>query len=252
MAAFTSGRRSLYFCPSVLRFGFATVWSSGPFAWSCTVTLRTFNSSRIRSANRPAARRVAASPSTTISASGCRTLILPSFRAAKPSETRPNRASMSVGKLLVDQGRVGLREIAQVDALRFAGRLEVLIHRLRQERHDRGEQFRQRHQHRVQRLIGGQFVGALFALPEAAPVAADVPVAQLVIDELLRLQAERHQVVVLERRPRRPRSAAASPTESSGRGRGVARPARPARTGRSRPEAGRSCRRRRRCSRASR
>ena len=47
--------------------------------------------------------------------------------------------------------------------------------------------------------IGGQLVAALLALPEAAPVAADVPVAQLVIDELLRLQAEGHQVVVLER-----------------------------------------------------
>ena len=46
-------------------------------------------------------------------------------------------------------------------------RLQVLVHRLRQERHDRREQLRQRRQHGVQRLVGGQLVGALFALPEA-------------------------------------------------------------------------------------
>src|SRR5262249_9860076 len=57
----------------------------------------------------------------------------------------------------------------------------------------RGEQFHQGGQDRVERLIGG-----LVAVPESALAAADVPVAQLVIDERLRLQAEAHHVVALE------------------------------------------------------
>ena len=139
--------------------------------------------------------------------------------------------------------RIDVGEIAQVDALRLVRRShEVLIHRLGQERHDRREQLRQRQQHRVQRLIGGQLVVPLVALPEAAAVAADVPVAQLVIDELLRLQAERHQVEALERRACRTGSAVASRTESSGRCRAVRGTAPAARRGRSR-RAGRSCRR---------
>ena len=54
-------------------------------------------------------------------------------------------------------------------------------------------------QHRVQRLIRGQFIGALLALPESAAIAADVPVAQLVIDKFFHLQAKCHHVEAFER-----------------------------------------------------
>ena len=184
-------------------FGFATRCSSGPFAGSCSVTFLTFNSSRSdrRSARRPA--RSASPPAHLHLRQRLPHLDL-ARRSAPPSPATPaaSRASMSADSCSSIRASSAFGKSHRCTLCRLAGRLEVLIHRLGQERHDRREQLRQRHQHGVERLIRGLLVGALLALPEAAAVAADVPVAQLVIDEPLRLQAEGHQVVVLERCPR--------------------------------------------------
>ena len=68
---------------------------------------------------------------------------------------------------------------------------QILIHPLGQERDDRGQELRQRDEHGVQRLIGGQLVAVAGGArpPEPAAVAADVPVRQ-VVDEGRRLAQE--------------------------------------------------------------
>ncbi len=63
-----------------------------------------------------------------------------------------------------------------MDTRRLRGRPKVLVHRLRQEWHDRREQLRQRQQDVVQRLIRGILVAAMFSLPEAPAVTTDVPI----------------------------------------------------------------------------
>src|SRR5437764_1199131 len=78
--------------------------------------------------------------------------------------------------------------------------LEVLIHRLREERYDRGQELRQRGQNGVERVVGGLLIRVALAPapPEAAPAAANVPVTQFVVDELLGGQDEGGEVVLLE------------------------------------------------------
>src|SRR5688500_10690800 len=84
--------------------------------------------------------------------------------------------------------------------LRLRAHDEILIQRLRQKWHDRRKQARQRGQYSVKRLIGGLLVLTDISLPDTPTVAADVPVAQLVVDELLRFETELADVVILQRR----------------------------------------------------
>ena len=168
---------------------------------------------------------------------------VPRGRAERDQAQQGVHVGRQVG---VDQRLVGLGIVAVMDARAVLGASDdqVLIHRLGQERHHRREQLRQRHQHGVKRLIRRQLVGALLALPEPPAVAADVPVAQPVVDELLGLQAEGHHVERARTRAGPSGSGAASRTGSSDRCRAARRPAPAARSG-SKRRAGRSCRRRR-------
>src|SRR5262249_33727196 len=67
---------------------------------------------------------------------------------------------------------------------------ELAIHLFAEDRHNRREQLGERHQHAIERLVGGQLALARLAFPETALVAADPPVAELVINECLRLLTE--------------------------------------------------------------
>ena len=68
---------------------------------------------------------------------------------------------------------------------------EIGVHPLGEKRNERRQEFRQLDQHVIQRLIGGQLVAVARVprSPEAAAVAADVPVRQIV-DEVGRLPAD--------------------------------------------------------------
>src|SRR5262245_23866406 len=85
-----------------------------------------------------------------------------------------------------------------MNAFRETGRRQIPVDDFGHERRDRGEEFGQRHQHGVKRLVRGQLVLALLALPETPPIATDVPIAEAVVDELLRVQAKRTDIEDLE------------------------------------------------------
>src|SRR5262249_14859511 len=87
-----------------------------------------------------------------------------------------------------------LGKVAQVD--RFLGRQvpEVAVHALGEKRNYRSNQLGQCDQNDVQGLISRLFVRALLALPKSTAVAANVPVTELVIDELLHGEAECHHI----------------------------------------------------------
>ena len=100
----------------------------------------------------------------------------------------------------VDGRLVGDRPGAQVHALGRRGvdrAHQVLVQLLGDERRERRQQLGDRHERLVQRVVGGQLVGVALALPEAAPAAAHVPVAE-VVDELLDGAAGAGGVVGLE------------------------------------------------------
>src|ERR1700722_2270241 len=75
---------------------------------------------------------------------------------------------------------------------------QILIHCLAQKRHDGRDQSGKCLQDSKQCLIRRRLVGPLLALPETATIAADVPVAELVVDEALGIEAEGHDVELFE------------------------------------------------------
>src|SRR6266403_4333585 len=79
--------------------------------------------------------------------------------------------------------------------------LQVLVHDLRQKRHNGREEPDQGRKHSVERLVGRQLVFALFAFPKAATVSAHIPVAELFGNESFRRKTKGHHVVVFELAP---------------------------------------------------
>ena len=111
-----------------------------------------------------------------------------------PGRPRDRTTAMSASRAPVDQGRVGLRVVAVVDAGGDGGagfRLlhhQLLVEGLGHEREHRGHHLGEGDQHLVEGGEGGQGVGGggraagVALAPEAAPRAADVPVGE-VVDE---------------------------------------------------------------------
>ena len=106
-----------------------------------------------------------------------------------PEFDHPHRRRHVAQQRLVGQRRVVRRVVAEVDTLR-RGRVvradEILVDLLRQERDDRGQRLRQRHQRLVEGRVGAGLVGVVAAAPEARATAPDVPVREVVHHERLR------------------------------------------------------------------
>ena len=84
---------------------------------------------------------------------------------------------------------------------RFFLSAEVQIELLHEERRDRGREDGDIRQNLVEGLVGGEFVGVHPAAPEALPVEPDVPIGNVVADEILDQASRRGDVVVFVGRP---------------------------------------------------
>src|ERR1043165_488293 len=73
-------------------------------------------------------------------------------------------------------------------------RKQIAVHHLSDKWSDRRNQFRERDQHGMQRLIRGQFVGPLLRFPESSAITAYVPIAEPIIDKLFHFKTKRHHV----------------------------------------------------------
>ena len=76
--------------------------------------------------------------------------------------------------------------------------VQVAVHVIGDERDDGSHQTANHGDGSVQSLVGGGFVFTRPGLPEAAAVAANIPVAEFVIDKPFDLEAEGRDVVVGE------------------------------------------------------
>src|SRR5687768_13676092 len=110
---------------------------------------------------------------------------------------RPHLAVERLVDRLGTERRI-VREMHRRRRRRDSAAHEVLVHRLREERHHRSEEPRDRDERLVERLVGGKRVALVARSPEARPRQPDVPGRELV-PEGLEPQAGGLQVEAVER-----------------------------------------------------